>query len=131
MVKTHISLDKKSSKRFNIGLAIFVVFGAILTTLITDYRSKKIIEAHPRLKEEQSISGIVDEIFTDRGTAYLKLENGEKFRIFFSYNYNYEPSSFDDFIELGDSVRKPKSTDTLYIYRDNKEYFFLIDEDVN
>ena len=131
MVKIYHFLDKKRRKKFNIGLVIFLVVGALVTTLITDYRSKKIIEAHPRLKEEQSISGIADEIFTDRGTAYLKLENGEKFRIFFSYNYNYEPSSFDDFIELGDSVRKPKGTDTLYIYRDNKEYFFLIGEEVN
>ena len=131
MVKTQIPLDKKRRKKFNIGLVIFLVVGAIVGTLIMDYKAKKINEAHPRLKEEQSISGIVDEKYTDRGRTFIKLSNGKKFSNFLSYNYNYEPSYFGDFIEFGDSVRKPKGTDTLYIYRDNKRYFFLIDEDVN
>jgi hypothetical protein len=130
MVKINHFLDKKRRKKFNIVLVLFLVFFAIVGTLITDYRRKKMIEAHPPLEREQFISGIVDEKFTNRGMTYIKLENGEKFSNYLSYNYNYEPSYFGKFIEFGDSIRKQKGTDTLYIYRDNRRYFFLIDEDV-
>jgi len=36
-----------------------------------------------------------------------------------------KPNDFDIFIQIGDSISKRADSDTLFVYREGKEYFFV------
>lgn len=82
---------------------------------------------------DTEISGIASYATNNRGNISLTLKRPKevKYHLTPTRNYNYKPYDLDDFIQGGDSVYKPSSNDTLYIFRNNKRYFFIINEVIN
>lgn len=66
------------------------------------------------------------------GTVIFQLSNGEKFSTSSSTrNYKYGGVEMMFFLQVGDSIFKPAHTDSIFIYRGNKEYYFRLGMDIN
>ncbi|NJM14817.1 MAG: hypothetical protein HC896_05060 [Bacteroidales bacterium] len=78
------------------------------------------------------ISGRIEYIDSDRGAVFLRLK-GDTIEYAFrsSYNYEYKPYSIESFLQINDSISKPYNSDTIYIYRDKFEFYFIIGEIIN
>lgn len=82
------------------------------------------------------ISGIVKESQTSsgwKGVYLFDLSNNAKFSLSGltrNRNYNYRYVDLRS-ISVGDSIRKPKDSDTVYVYRKNKEYYYVLGKIIN
>jgi transposase len=68
-----------------------------------------------------------------RGVYLVSLSNGQKFSIGgTSLNYLYGVD-FDliKFIAVGDSIFKPSNTDSIFIYRNTRKYYFVLGKTIN
>lgn len=111
---------------FLIGLVIVFFF------LFDDKKvSTKMKQSHEQLYQME-INGIVSNISQNRGTVILKLKNYSE-NIYFTNtrNYDYTPSSIEEFIERGDSIHKTKNSNELSVFRGNKKFYFVIDKSIN
>lgn len=114
---------------------IFISLVALLILIINIVNKKvshKISENHNSLYWKE-IHGKVNKIMQNRGTVMLQLSNNSKKWIYFgdSRNYELDPIYIHRFINKGDSIFKAKKSDTLKIYREDKEYFFVLDKSIN
>jgi hypothetical protein len=66
-----------------------------------------------------------------QGVAYIETEENNKFRIDYSVNYLYKPIYLHKFIQVGNSMHKPRNVDTVSIFRNGKEYYFLSGKIIN
>jgi len=110
-------------------ITIVAVFSVISITKL-DKESKKLDEQYPVLENYNTITGIVMHLFSEHGHIYITLTDSIKYLIAHSINYNYSPYFLDDFIIIGDSLVKHAGSDTLFVYRNKEEYYFLIGESV-
>lgn len=111
------------------SIVSFVFLSSWIDDNMNQTRKKEILE-YPSLSREfdKNYEGTISHKKLSRGFGgyYLfTLINGIRFGVSTSYHYNYKPYDLLDFIEVGDSINKPANNDTLFIYRDNKEYFFV------
>lgn len=68
------------------------------------------------------------------GGLLLHLKNTEKNQLRLtgkSYNRSYTPSNLKDFIMLNDSIYRPYNTDSIYVYRNNEEFYFILDRTID
>lgn len=97
-------------------------------------------------KEEQEFPSAVDlghgnikgVVVKKRESLYVRmrnlveLSNGVKFRFYtFTGNKRYSPADLDEFLQKGDSIYKPAGSDSIYIYRYSKEYYFILGKLIN
>lgn len=67
-----------------------------------------------------------------KGAFCIDLNNGLKFSLFgTTRNYFYNPYDIEDFLQRNDSIYKPAQSDSLYIYRDGKVFYFVLNEVLN
>jgi len=131
---------KNSIRRFNVIkklLIIYAICAVIIVPLLAiyfwqDYKEEQRRDAYmranyPLIKYENNVYGKVIKINTDP-FVHIELNNGQKYIIGYykinSYNNN-NIFYLSDFIKLQDSLFKPAYRDTLYIYRDKREYIFV------
>ena len=120
-------------KKYIVYIAILSLFCIGFFALnVSDKKDKKEIKDYPILKKmfSQPISGKV--IFAkktmnhySKGRFLIKLDTNR-----FSLNGNtsnkqYNPSDIELFLQLNDSIYKPAYSDSIYIYRDGKTYYFI------
>lgn len=118
---------KKSNSVFTL---IFLILGVLIYYFIVNYPYHK---SGITVKYETEISGILTFATQNRGEISLRVlqSKEKKYFISSSRNYDYEPYDLENFVQGGDSIYKPSSSDTLYIYRGDKKYFFIINKDIN
>lgn len=118
-------------------LPIFLLYLSIFTTLVfavkfTMYDKKRgnsIREEYPLIQKIDNINGIILErknIYSIFNKGHMvNVSDGSKFNpnIIQSINTKY---LFHDFILIGDSILKNKDSDTIYVYRNMKEYVFVM-----
>jgi len=68
--------------------------------------------------------------FNNRGVNFTTSKN-EKFFFPVLWNYDYEEPNLIRFVQIGDSINKQKDSDTIYIYRNNQEFYFVIGKVIN
>jgi hypothetical protein len=73
-----------------------------------------------------SVTGVVDSIYSDRGGSFVKLTDSNKIWFEVSENKMYDKYLLCDFLRQNDSIVKRKNNDTLFIYRQKKIYFFKL-----
>lgn len=91
---------------------------------------------YPRLDDiSNSICGSVFSIRqskTRNGTHIIMLNNNQGFSISgVTSNRNYKSYRLFEFLQTNDSIYKPANTDSIYIWRDNKKYFFVYGMSIN
>jgi len=86
-----------------------------------------------KIEYDTEISGIVSYVTINRGNISLRIKHPKeiKYALTVTTNYNYNPSDLEEFVRGGDSIYKPSSSDTLYIFRKEKKIFFIINEEIN
>ncbi|WP_088655691.1 hypothetical protein [Geofilum rhodophaeum] len=104
------------------GFIIMVIIGIVL------HNSK--MSNHIDIRNLNSLNGVVVKVKADRSSAFGELQDGRRVFFFDSDNYNYKPYSLCKFLNIGDSIIKHNQSDTLYIYRDEKEYYFVLGKSI-
>ena len=121
-------------KKLHPYLSITVV---CLSLLALYFRGKWEDQNYPVLSAiESELSGKVEKLYfsiSNKGTYLVKLNRGGNFRFLASntYNYEYSPHSLYDLIAIGDSIYKPKNTDSIYVFRNKSRYYFIAGEKIN
>lgn len=66
------------------------------------------------------------------GLTLVHLTNNIKFSISGGgRNYMYSNQDLNYFMQIGDSIFKPYNTDSIYIFRNNKTYYFILGTIIN
>ncbi|WP_353123853.1 hypothetical protein [Dysgonomonas capnocytophagoides] len=123
---------------------MFVVFCVSFLFVIQSRRNDKkssefLKEEYPLLEtvNARNIAGVVlskkqsmNQYY--RGGYLIELINAEKFTLSgVTINYLYKPYDICDFLQINDSINKPVQNDSLYVYRQGKEYYFVLGEVLN
>lgn len=120
-------MEKKKTN--TIFTLVFLLLSVLIFYFIDNYpyhNSGVIVEY------DTEISGIISYATNNRGEISLRLKRPEKkYFLMVTSNYDYKPSDLNVFVQNGDSVYKPAFCDTLYIFRSNKKYYFIINEEIN
>ena len=124
----------KRNKRI-VSIIVFAVIIPILTlVLMFTLQSKYIASLNREYKNidtHDKIEGAIHSIKTRKGGAYITLDNKIKVHFYPSCNYLYKKIFLDDFLRNGDQLIKRKNSDTLYVYRNNQEYYFVLGKYIN
>jgi hypothetical protein len=120
---------KKITFGILIGIVVFIAICFIF--YIPQGFKTKLDSNHPHIKYNDEFFGKVEKVFNNRGSIYFDLENNQNFCIFKTRNYDYSPFGIDDFVLPGDSISKQKHTDTIFVFKDKKKYFFIVEKDIN
>ena len=127
-------------KEFNRTIKIFrkywyyYVFGLIIIAIIMivsvklmDKRWQRIYKEYPSVNRDQALNDRVLDLFTSRGFCYILTKDSVKYSLSAYENPDYENYYLMDFLQEGDSLVKKRNSDTLYIYRDDKKYHFILE----
>jgi hypothetical protein len=107
-------------------VVIFIPIIIVTESLINKKRSQY-IEVNSGIE----VVGVINNLFTNQGVSYITIADSSKFWLPNSRNYLYDPPYLYDFIDLKDSVYKQLNSDTLYIYRNQMEYYFVLSRFIN
>ena len=112
------------SKKMTILLVIWFIIGGIVTFYIYEYQWDKMINTYQLVNKKSEFEGVVFDIYRQKFTC-VNLNNKLYLRFNSLWNDAYEPYDFHPFVQLNDSLSKRAYSDTLYVYRDGKKYFFV------
>ena len=133
VVHFYIVKDKHGFMKKIKFILLIILLGLILYMAIRDTRQgnlevSKLITKYPLVKLEDNFEGVLKTYTARRGASLIVLENGYMATLNTSRNYALDPVSLDKFLKTGDSLIKNSYSDTLFIYRGNKSYYFIIGE---
>lgn len=117
----HYDDDESRNKEYIlIGLLFLFLLGMMIYEGIRTSNSNTVQMA-------TEFEGTLIDKFQQRSDIYLQLNNrASQWKMKSSYNYDYEPKGFYQFIQEGDIIYKEKCSDKIYIKRNDKTYHFLI-----
>ena len=109
----------------------FLIIGFLLMSIISVILQNHKLNNSVHLRYSDHLNGVIVRVNADRGSAFGRLKDGR--RVFFtsSENYDYERYNLGEFLRVGDSIEKVPDSDTLYIYRKGKRYFFRLASSIN
>lgn len=112
---------------------ISLLFGSILFYIsrVQNNIEKNYYDNYPLLKKDSSYQGVIIEKHYTHGRTFFRLNDSAKHSVPWAYNYEYNEYFNGDFINIGDSIFKPAHTDSLYIFRNEKKYYFVLEKRVN
>lgn len=76
------------------------------------------------------IKKLSDSMFS-KGSMHLHFDKEECFTLFGVNNWVYEIPKLNDFLPVGDYIFKKAKNDTIKIYRNDKEYYFVLNKEIN
>lgn len=129
-----------------LGIILLAIILCISISIIIINKSNSIAyssslkERYPLLKEQGdilSLSGVVTKKdFSNstysRGTYLIDLTDGTKFALYgATRNYLYENNDLMDFLHIGDSIYKSPHNDSIFVYRNDREYYFILARIIN
>gem|GEM_PF-2818130 len=121
----------KKSTKYIIGVNFFII---ILLSIISTYEEKKYIDGlnteYKYVEKNMKVFEIVKEFVTFKGTSNIETLSGKKIWIDDASNFNYRPFDLYKFLQIGDTIIKHHDSDTLYIHRNKKEYYFVLKKNV-
>lgn len=124
----------KKNKR-TVAIIVFWVILPILTLIIMlTFESKYIASLkreYTKIETQDEVNGVIHSMKSRKGGVYITLDNSVKVHFYPSRNYLYERYFMDEFLRIGDQITKRKGNDTLFVYRNEQEYYFVLGEIVN
>ena len=121
-------------KRHFVLLTIFVIVPIILvfgyfyvTSLfrLLDYLQRE-NKKYSLVKNQDNINGTLLSVYSDRGGSFVTLRDSTQIWFEASANDLYDKYLLCDFLLKNDSLIKHSNNDTLFIYRQNKIYYFKL-----
>lgn len=135
-MKIQLFLKKhKSILAFTGILFVFSLWGISVFESETTVQEKQ--KEYPLRNMQDLIEGIITykEVSLtafDKGALYLELNDKFKFRLITTtMNFSYNPRDIGDFLQVSDSIYKRAENDTIFIYRKNCEYYFVLHKIIN
>jgi hypothetical protein len=98
------------------------------------------MDKYPRLSKNDTtmnINGIVSKAELSlnlyyKGSFMIELSNSTCFSLYgATRNYLYNIPDLMDFINLNDSISKSSESDSIFVYRNNQEYYFILGKIIN
>ena len=124
--------------RFFLGiiiLGIVIYFGVYTDKKLESNRKQEDKEYVKIDKYDKVIQGRLISKRSSKGYTGRKLLTLSA-NIKFSYsgltrNYDVTNADFCSFLQLGDSIYKPSYSDSIYVYRNDREYYFILGKVIN
>ena len=66
-----------------------------------------------------------------RSYAAIRFKDGSQRTIYFARNYDYAPYDIVQFMHEGDKVFKKENNDTISVIRNDIDYIFLLNKEIN
>ncbi len=104
-------------------------FGFIIMVVIGTYMQDQEYKQFKPVTNQLKIKGEVSRI-QYYGNALVTFTDEQKLELPLAVNSKYSDERLSLFITLGDSILKNANSDTIFVHRDNKEYYFIIDETI-
>ena len=122
------------SKKNNRSLYL-IILGSILAFIAVvnavDNRRYAVLKEYQLVLLEDSCNIKIRKVSFDRGWVKVISTDTDSLLLVDSHNYSnedrYGESSFGLFIKPGDIVLKRVDSDTFFVRREDKEYFFIVD----
>lgn len=83
------------------------------------------------LTEEMQLDSKIISLLTDRAVSYAKLSDSITIVIVPTRNFDYDSPWLHDFLKPGDVLTKRANSDTLWVKRGQKEYYFVLGKHIN
>lgn len=128
-------------------ISLFIVIILILDFIgigIVDFSEEKNKEnaefekrEYPSLSNSMSLTGVIIHKKTSRfirGSINMSLNNGTKFVISkITRNYIYHGNDYNlvSLLQVGDSISKKANSDSIFVYKNNQVYYFILDKIIN
>ncbi|WP_291857374.1 hypothetical protein [Marinilabilia sp.] len=106
-----------------------IILGFIIMVVIGITIQKSIWKKFPKVQYQSETKGEIYRIRNNRG-IFGELKSGQKIFFTSTSNYNYKPSFISDFISRGDSILKPANSDSIFVFKDDKKYFFILGKSI-
>lgn len=116
-----------------IGILLSITIVVFLSFYFTKRDSKKIEQLHNEYKliqKEVEINGRITDLYFNKGACFVIL-NSKKIFIKASANYLYDEVYLDRVLEVGDTITKKAGSDTLKVFKMDKEYYFKLGSFIN
>ena len=102
------------------------MIGLVGFLLLIDRKEIANFEKEEKKFYSNSVSGTVISLEHVRQWVIVQISNGEKCYINQAANYSYNPNLLSDFMQIGDSIVKPPFSDSVFIYREQIKFYFII-----
>jgi cell division protein FtsI/penicillin-binding protein 2 len=126
------------SKKKKISSTILIVGILIIALFLFFFLSTKFLSITQKenyeyrwVTKNEHIYGKVLRVYQDKGVTFITLSDSLKICLPYSENYGYKSPYLNFFIEKGDLLEKKPKYDTLIIYRDSNQYFFVLGKFIN
>lgn len=110
-----------------VPVIIILYFLSVKKTFLLNNIKDREVDEYRKITIE-SLQSKVQTCKKYRGLSFIILDDKRKIWLPFSENSSYRPYLLCDFIHSGDSLVKRFKSDTVYVYRENKKYAFLLGE---
>lgn len=124
-------MNKKSKNLIITIYVIFLIAFGIFIFSIQVNQLNSLKANYDVVNKNDSVYGVIKEMKTRKGGAFLTLSNKHKVSFYPSRNYSYKPAFIADFLKTGDSINKKKNSDTIFVIRNDKAYYFIHREIIN
>lgn len=123
-------LLKNKYKFFGL-IALYLAVGVVFFSIVikqTDIEYEEFRHKYKNIERFDSLSGTVSSISCRRGASVVSLSKGNNITFPSSRNYDYDVYHLCEFITVGDSIQKRTDCDTLYLFREKQEFYFVLGE---
>jgi hypothetical protein len=122
---------KIGSKQMSVKLLI-LIFGCTLIGVLyliysSNRESRYLNKTYHLVSLEELLNGEITDIFFNH-LSYLTINDSVRVSLFGMENPMYKPSDFYKFVQYKDRIIKHSGSDTIYLYRRNQQYFFILNE---
>jgi hypothetical protein len=105
---------------------LFIIIGenhrsSNLSDSLSDYQTIYDTDSIP-------VQEIISKISTDFPNVFLDLEQIGKIELEWADNMVLKPKHLSLFIKEGDSIRKPANSDSIFVYKSDKMFHFILGE---
>ena len=111
-----------------IPFIVFIIIKGRKEDKIEDRKKMELWAQYPHLKFTDTLYGVIKKFEADRGALRIDLLDKRKVCLQHSRNYEYDKYCINDFVRNGDTLVKNKNSDTIFIHRENKKYYFILGE---
>lgn len=126
-------LFKKSTKtqwKIRILLVIVYAIGLVIYLVFIKEQDSSHYHQFTEIKPKDSLENLVISTNIDRNAIEIILNDSSKWFTGLSKNHNYATPEVIYFIRAGDSLFKRPNSDTLFIYRNDNEYYFRFRKEI-
>ena len=111
-----------------VGVPMILLFGYFYTKTSFKYLNYLDRENHKysMVRSIDKVIGVTDSVYSSRGGSFVTLKDSSKIWFEVSRNKTYKKYLLCDFLQKNDSLVKQINSDTLFIYRDRKLYYFVL-----